>query len=55
MRVSFDVWGTQGMSVLCVLHKQNYQNVDHSTNEYLYYFVAARNTRASAALGNLAL
>ena len=33
----------------------NYHWVDHSIKEYLNHFVVARNTRASAALGELAL
>ena len=32
-----------------------YHRVDHPMNEYLNQFVAARNTRALAALGELAL
>ena len=32
-----------------------HHRVDHSKNEYLTHFVAARNTRASAALGELTL
>ena len=32
-----------------------YHTMDHTVNEYLNYFIAARNTRASADLGDLAL
>ena len=38
------------VSVLCLLYKI-YHRVDHSANKYLNQFVAAHNTRASAALG----
>ena len=31
------------------------RRVDHSLNEYLHHFAATRNTRASVALGELAL
>ena len=39
---------------LCLQYK-GYHRVNHPMNEYLKHFVAARNTRASAALGELAL
>ena len=42
------------ISALCLLY-EIYYRVDHPMNGYLNYFVAARNTRASAALGGLAL
>ena len=41
-------------SALCLLYKI-YHRVDYPTNGYLNHFVAARNTRASPALGKLAL
>ena len=41
------------ISALCLLCKI-YHRVDHSMNKYLKHFVAARNTRASAVLGELA-
>ena len=41
-------------TALCWLYKI-YHRVDHHMNEYLDHFVSARNTRASAALGELAL
>ena len=37
------------VSALCLLYKV-YHRVEHPMNEYLKHFVAARNTRASAAL-----
>ena len=40
------------VSVLSLLYKI-YHRVDPPMNEYLNHFVAARNTRASAALGDL--
>ena len=42
------------VSELCLLYKI-YHRVDLTINEYLNHFVAARNVRASAALGELAL
>ena len=42
------------VSALCLLNKI-YHRMAHSMNEYLKNFVAARTTRASAALGVLAL
>ena len=42
------------ISAMCLLYKL-YHRVDHPINQYLKHFVAARNTRASAALGELAL
>ena len=39
---------------LCLLYKI-YHRVDHPMNEHLNNFVTARNTMASAALGELAL
>ena len=44
MRVNFVVWGREGESVPCVC-----------SIRFINHFVAARNTRASAALGELAL
>ena len=38
---------------LCLLYK-TYHRMDHPMSEYLNHFIAARNTRASAALGELA-
>ena len=52
VRVSFIVWGTEGG--LCLLYKI-YDRVDHSMKVYLNCFVAARSTRASATLDELAL
>ena len=42
------------VSALCLLYKM-YHREDHSINEYLHHFVAARNTRVSVALGKSAL
>ena len=42
------------VSALCLLYKI-YQRVDHRMKEYMHHFIAARDTRASAALGELAL
>ena len=42
------------VSALCLLYKI-YHRVAHSMNEYLSHFVAVRNARASAALGELAV
>ena len=42
------------ISALCLLY-EIYRRVDNSMNEYLNRFMAARNTKASAALGELAL
>ena len=42
------------VSALCLLYKI-YHRVDHPINGYLNHFLAARNTRASAALGELPL
>ena len=42
------------VSALCLLYKLYYR-VDHPVNDYLNNFVAARNTRASGALGELVL
>ena len=39
---------------MCLLYKM-YHRVDHPMNEYLNKFVAIRKTRASSALGELAL
>ena len=40
------------VSALCLIYEV-YHRVEHRMNEYLNHFVAARNTRASAALGEL--
>ena len=40
-------------SALCLLF-EIYRRVDYSMNEYLHHFIAVRNTRALAALGELA-
>ena len=54
VRVNFVVWGTEGTSVPCVcLIRFITQRIP--LHEYLHYFVATRNTRASSALGELAL
>ena len=42
------------VSALCLLY-EIYRKADHPLNEYLHHFVAVRNTRASAALRELAL
>ena len=42
------------VSALWLLYKI-YHRAGHPMHEYLYYFVATRNTRASAALAELAL
>ena len=44
----------QKEGLLCLLYKI-YHRVDHSSNEYVNHFVAARNTKASPTLGELAL
>ena len=44
LKVNFVVWGTT------VYHKADYPMHDHR-----YHFVATRNTRASSAVGELAL
>ena len=54
VRLSFVVWGIEGVGVICLLHKI-YHRVDHHMNEYLNRFVAARNITTSATLGELAL
>ena len=54
MRLSFVVWGTEERLVPCVCSIRNI-TVDHPMNEYLKHFAAARNSRASAALGKVAL
>ena len=55
VRVNFVVWGhRRKVSTLCLLYKI-YHRVGHPINVHLNYFVAARNTRASAALDELAL
>ena len=41
------------VSALYLLYKI-YRRADHSMSGYLNHFIAARNTRASAALGELA-
>ena len=53
MRVSFVIWEIEErlVSVLYFLYKI-YHRGDHPINEYLKHFVATRNTRASAALGD---
>ena len=55
------VWGwtlllghRKKVSALCLLY-EIYHRTDHSLHEYLHHFLAARNTRASAALNELAL
>ena len=42
------------VSALCLLYKI-YHRADHPLHEYLHHFVAARNTRGSAAVCELAL
>ena len=54
MRVSFVVWGTEEKLVFCVCSIR-FIRVDHPMNEYLKHLDATRNTRASAAVGELAL
>ena len=51
MQVSFVVRGTEERLVCSI----RFIRVDHSMNENLKHCVAARNTRASVALGKLAL
>ena len=50
----FFVWDTEGDSDMCLLCKI-YHRVDYPLHEYLHHFVAARTTKVSAALGELAL
>ena len=55
VRMRFVVWFTEEISeTLCLLY-EIYHRVDHILKEYLNHYVAARNTRTSAALGELAL
>ena len=54
VRVSFIVWLAEERSVPCVC-SEIYHRVDHPMNGYLNNFVAARNIRASASPGELAL
>ena len=50
VRASFVVWGhRRNVSALCLFYKI-YNRINHPMNEYLNYFAATRNTRASAAL-----
>ena len=42
------------ISLLCLFH-EIYHRANHLTHEYLHHFVAARNTRASLAQGEIAL
>ena len=42
------------VSALCLLY-MIYHRVDNPMNEYVNYFVAVRNTRASAAVSELAM
>ena len=53
-RMSFIVWGTEGRSVPCVCSMRHHI-ANHSLHEYVHNFVAAYNSRASAALCELAL
>ena len=55
MRVSLIVLCTEGRLVSCICSCKIYHRVYHPMNEYLNCFVAARNTRASAALDELTL
>ena len=51
--MNFVVWGTEGRSVpLCLLYKI-YHRADHTLHDNLHRFIAACNTRASAALCTL--
>ena len=53
--VNFVVLGhRRKVSALCLLYKI-YHRAAHPLHEYLHHFVAARSTRASVALGELAL
>ena len=54
VKVSFAVWGTE-RSVPCVCSYKIYHRVDQPIHEYQNHFVAARNVRALAALGDLTL
>ena len=51
MKVSFVIWLTEEKYLLYEI----YHRVNHPVNGYLNHFVAARNTTASTALGELAL
>ena len=54
--MSFVVWGTEGRSLHCVCPVRFIVCIQtHTMNEYLNQCLAAPNTRASAALGELAL
>ena len=54
VNVSFVICGTEGRSEPFVCHKI-YHRVEYHVNKYLDNFVASRNTRASATLGELGL
>ena len=54
MRAEFVVWGTRKVSILCLLYNI-YHRADHPLYAYLHRFLAACNTRGSAALCELAL
>ena len=54
MRVNF-VWGTERRAVPCVCSMKFYHRANHSLHEHHHHFVAAWNTRASAAFCELAL
>ena len=48
------MWHRKKVSALCLFYKI-YHRVNHPMKEYLKQFVAARNIRASVALGELTL
>ena len=52
--MSFVVWGTE-RSAPCVCLIYDLSQSGPPMNEYLHHFIATRDTRASAALGKLAL
>ena len=54
MRVNFVVWRQKEGQSLCLLY-EIYHRADHPLHEYLHHFVAARNTRGSAAVCELVL
>ena len=56
MRVNFVVWGTKERFVTCLVFSlYDLSQSGSPTNEYLHHFVASRNARASAAVGEMAL
>ena len=55
VRMNIAFCDIEGRSMHCALLYKMYHRADHPMHDYLYYFIATCNTRASAALGELAL